>query len=497
METSNPMTQLSASTVNRLHPDVQVPTYDRSLLKQGIVHIGVGGFHRAHQAVYLDDLLHQPGSEEFGICGIGLLPQDSHMGDVLRAQDYLYTHITRSEAGDQARVIGSIINFLHAPQDPAAVIERMASPETKIVSLTITESGYCENKATGELDGNHPTIVHDLQYPDQPQGAYGYLAAALQQRKLRDQPPFTIMSCDNLLNNGAVCRRMMLSFLERRDPGLAEWVAHTAAFPNSMVDRITPATTDEHRLLVRQSFGIQDAWPVVSEPFKQWVIEDNFTQGRPAWETVGAQLVHDVEPYEKMKIRLLNGSHQVMCYIGMLLGYRYAPQAMKDEQIRTLIEQFMDREVTDLLPPVPGIDLEEYKQTLRERFANPAINDQLGRIGTDGSARVAEFVVPTIADQLSLGGPIQIGAFTVAAWIRYLNGRDDRNEELPFADSMGEMLRETARRSGADASAILSIQELFGKVSDSRFTDEVNRTLRSFYEQGARATLQQCLERTV
>ena len=374
----------------------------------------------------------------------------------------------------------------------------MASSQTKIVSLTITESGYCENKATGELDLTHPTIVHDLQHPDRPRGTYGFLAAALDRRRQRGESPFTIQSCDNLLNNGGVCRRMLLAYLQQRNPALAAWVAEYVAVPNSMVDRITPATTDEHRALVRDKFGIEDAWPVVCEPFKQWVIEDHFPEGRPAWETVGAQITDDVEPYEKMKIRLLNGSHQVMCYIGMLLGGRYAPQAMADPQIYALIQRFMDEEATPLLPPVPGIELAEYKQTLRERFANPAINDQLGRIGTDGSARVVEFVLPTVSEQLQQGGSVGVGAFTVAAWIRYLAGRDDLGSDLPYSDPRGEALRETARRGGADASAMLSLQELFGSLGTSPvFAEAVGRSLRDFYEQGARAALTHCLGETI
>jgi mannitol 2-dehydrogenase len=487
--------RLSATSLTRLDPSIQIPRYDRTRLKQAILHIGVGGFHRAHQAVYLDDLLHEPGSEDFGICGVGLLPHDRRIHDVLREQDFLFTVVSRSAAGDVARVIGSMVNFLFAPDDPEKVIHQMASAETKIVSLTITEGGYCENKATGQLDVAHPTIVHDLANPKRPQGAYGYMAEALRRRKAAGQMPFTIQSCDNLLNNGSVCRRMMLAFLERADPHLAAWLAEHGAFPNSMVDRITPATTDVHRQLVRDSFGIDDGWPVTTEPFKQWVIEDQFTQGRPAWEKVGAQLVHDVEPYERMKIRLLNGSHQVMCYIGMLLGYRFSPEAMMDEDVRSLIQRFMDVEVTPLLPEVPGVDLQQYKPTLRERFANPAINDQLPRIGTDGSARVPEFVLPTVSEQLARGGPITVGAFTLAAWIRFLNGKDDTGAELPYADARGEDLRDRARRGGMDASPVLSIKGLFSTdiLSSQRFVDEVNRFLRSFCEHGARETLKACL----
>ncbi|MDB5297768.1 MAG: Mannitol dehydrogenase domain protein [Phycisphaerales bacterium] len=495
MASSIPPITLSAATVDRLPPNVRVPAYDRRALKQGIVHVGVGGFHRAHQAVYLDDLLHRPGSEAYGICGVGLLPQDVRIRDALRAQDYLYTVVTRAAAGDSARVVGSIVDFLYAPDDPEAVVERMASPETRIVSLTVTESGYCEKRATGELDFEHPVVAHDLRSPGRPGGTYGFLAEALRRRRLRGLPPFSVLSCDNLLDNGKVARRMLLAFLGRLDEKLAEWVEGSGAFPGTMVDRITPATTDPDRELVREAFGVDDAWPVVTEPFKQWVIEDHFAAGRPAWEDVGAQLVADVEPYERMKVRLLNGGHQAMCYIGLLLGYRHAPEAMGDGQVRSLVRLFMDREVTPLLPPVPGIDLEDYKKTLRSRFASPATNDQLGRISTDGSTRIAGFVLPTIAEQLVRGGPIHIGAFTVAAWIRHLSGRDDHGGELPFADPVADVLRERAAAGGADASAVLSIPELFGKnlSTSQRFVDEVNVSLRTFAERGARAALERCL----
>jgi mannitol 2-dehydrogenase len=475
---------------------VQVLSYDRRALTSGIVHIGVGGFHRAHQAVILDDLLHHPGSKSFGICGVGLLGQDRAMAEALSAQDNYYTLVTRSAEHDHARVIGSIIQYLHAPADPEAVIERMANEETKIVSLTITEAGYCENKATKVLDPSHPDIVHDLEHPENPHGVYGYLAVALNRRRMRGQPPFTVMSCDNLLSNGDICRRMTLAFLEMQNPTLGNWVAAHGAFPNCMVDRITPATTDEHRALVREKFGIDDRWPVIAEEFKQWVIEDHFVQGRPAWENAGAQIVADVHPYEKMKIRLLNGGHQAMCYIGMLLGYRSATEAMADEQIRTLVRRYMDQEVTPLLSPVPGIDLAEYKVTLLSRFANPAINDQLGRIGTDGSARIAEFVLPTVRDQIKRGGPTRIAAFIVAAWMRYLSGRDDTGSELPFSDAQGTSLQETARQGGADASVLLSIHSVFGSdlPKSPIFADEVRRFLRGFYEYGARATLSHFIE---
>lgn len=481
---------LNATTLHRLPAHVRVPKYDRSTLRAGIVHIGVGGFHRAHQAVYLDDLLHEPGSEDFGIVGVGLLPQDQHMADVLGRQDGLYTVVTRSATGDEARVIGSIIHYLHAPADRRAVIERMADPATRIVSLTVTEAGYGENKSTGQLDLSKPAIAHDLAHPDEPIGMHGYLAAALRLCRDRGQQPFTVMSCDNLLNNGAVCRRTMLAFLQHLDPSLADWVEREVAFPNSMVDRITPATTDEHRTLVRDRFGIDDGWPVVTEPFRQWVIEDHFPLGRPAWERVGAQFVESVEPYEKMKIRLLNGSHQVMCYIGMLLGHCYSPQAMGDADVAALIERFMEDEVTPLLQPVPGIDLADYKRTLRERFANPGINDQLSRIGSDGSARVAEFVLPTVREQLARGGPIAIGAFTTAAWMRHAA------HDPSYVDSRGGRIRELALQGGPDPTPLLTLHNVFGNLAaDRRFVDAVTVSLRSLYTDGPRAALRAVLAR--
>lgn len=497
MATAIPLTRLNADALGHLHPDVRIPTYDRSRLTPGVVHIGVGGFHRAHQAVYLDDLFHSPGNEAYGLCGVGLLPQDRRMRDVLREQDYLYTVVTRDAHGDRARVIGSILEFLFATEDPERVIERMAAPETRIVSLTITEASYCINQATGEVDERHPEIVRDLQDPAHPIGTFGYLAEALHRRHQRRLPPFTVMSCDNLQHNGDVCRQVLLGFLERSDRTLAKWVAREGAFPNSMGDRITPSTTDVERELVRESFGLDDGWPVVTEPFRQWVIEDRFANGRPAWEAVGAQLVQDVSPYERMKIRLLNGGHQALCFIAMLLGYRNAPPAMEDAEVRALVRWFMDREVTPLLPPVPGIDLEDYKQTLLERFGNPAMNDQLGRIGTNGSARIAEFVLPTASEQLTRGGPITIAAFTVAAWIRYLAGRDDQGREVPFSDPLGDTLLERARRGGADASPVLSLRQVFGEqlATSQRFVDEVKAFLQRFYGHGARATLKHCLER--
>src|SRR6266478_5835355 len=471
--------QLNRANLKSIAGRAQVPSFDTGGLPGSIVHIGVGGFHRAHQAVYLDDLLAQGGPREWGLCGVGLLPHDARMRDVLRAQDCLYTVVERGAAGDRARVVGSIGSFLFAPDDPEAVIEKMASPGCRIVSLTITEGGYYINEGTGQFNDAHPDIRRDLE---QPRG--------------RDLAPFTIMSCDNLQGNGDIARKMFLAFAERRDPELARWIAEKGAFPNGMVDRITPATTDAHRALVRESFGIVDGWPVVTEPFKQWVIEDHFPLGRPAWERVGAQMVSDVHPYEMMKIRLLNASHQALCYIGMLLGYSYADETMADADIRALVERMMSDEVTPLLPPVPGIDLAQYKRTLIERFANPTLRDQLDRIGTEGSARIPKFVLPSILDRISRGGPMRALTFTVAAWFRYLVGTDERGNPLPINDPMAEELVRRARAGGDDPKELLGIEKLFGKVLPNApaFTTYLAQALKSLHREGARQALKKSLQ---
>jgi mannitol 2-dehydrogenase len=289
-------------------------------------------------------------------------------------------------------------------------------------------------------------------------------------------------------------RKMFLAFAELREPALRNWLEQNGAFPNSMVDRITPATTDAHRALVQKEFGIEDGWPVVTEPFKQWVIEDHFPLGRPQWERVGAQMTSDVLPYEKMKIRLLNASHQALCYIGMLLGYQFAHETMCDARIRRLVETMMNVEVTPLLPKVPGVDLSEYKATLIERFANPAIGDQLSRIGTEGSARIPKFVLPSITEQLERGGPIKFLSFTVAAWFRYLNGKDDQGKEMPIIDPMADKLRATA--AFKDPQKFLAMRELFSEelATSERFVKEVNEAFQSFYQNGAKATLERWLE---
>lgn len=489
--------KLSQASLPRLRPEVQVPAYDRSRVKPGLFHLGVGGFHRAHQAVYLDDLLQDGGHQQWGCCGIGLLPQDAAMRDALAGQDRLYTVLERSAQGDRARVVGALVDYLYAPGATEAVLGRLAAPDCRIVSLTITEGGYYLDEGSGEFDERHPDIVHDLTHPHEPRCSFGYLLEALDRRRRAGLAPFTVLSCDNLPHNGDLARRMLLACAELRDPVLAHWLGEHAAFPNTMVDRIVPATTDAQRLLLRERFGINDAWPVATEPFRQWVIEDRFPGGRPSWELAGAQMTTDVAPYEKMKMRLLNGSHQALAYAGILLGYDYVHEAIGDSRIRRLVQTLLDDEVTPLLSVPAGIDLADYKRSLLERFANPAIGDTLQRIGSEGSARMPKFVLPSLREQLARSGPIDALAFTIAAWFRFLGWEEREGRGLQVIDPLAAELTAAAQRGGSDPRALLRIDKVFGAelATNAHLVERIESILESLRDNGASATLARLMTR--
>lgn len=485
--------KLNQTTLPDLADTVRVPQYDRHRITNGIFHIGVGGFHRAHQALYLDEYFQRHPDSDWGICGIGLLEFDRRMRDALHSQDCLYTLVERSPAGDHARVIGSITQYLFAPDDRQAVIEALADPQCRIVTLTITEGGYYYIEGSGEFDVNHPTIQHDLQYPDQPIGVYGFLTAALDRRRKQGLTPFTILSCDNLQGNGNIVRKMLTTFAELQNPELGRWIAERVAFPNSMVDRITPATTPADIAMIREQFGIEDAFPVVAEPFLQWVVEDQFCAGRPDLESVGVQMTDNVHPYEMMKIRLLNASHLLIGYLGTLAGYSYVHETMADPLIRQAVERLM-AEVTPTLQPVPGIDLDQYKATLIERFANPKIRDQLPRVSLNGSAKLPKWVLSSLREKLRQEGAIDYLSLTIAAWFRYLNGQDDRGNPITVDDPLAEILTQRARAGGPDPTPLLSLTELFGDLpQSSRFVEAVASHLRQLSARGARDTLAEIL----
>ncbi len=488
------MTKLDATNLSRIAGSgaVEVPAYDRSEVTSGIVHFGVGGFHRAHQAMYLDALMNQGKALEWGITGVGLLPGDQRMNDVLHAQDCLYTLVVKDPDGTlHPRVIGSIVDYLFAPDDPEAVLRVMTDPATRIVSLTITEGGYLVNQATGEFDAGDPSIQADLRAGAVPSTAFGYLTESLARRRAAGIEPFTVMSCDNIAGNGEVAHKMIGAFARLKDPDLAEWLEQHVSFPNSMVDRITPVTTDQDRAGLAEAFGIEDGWPVVCEQFTQWALEDTFPAGRPPFEEVGVQLVPDVVPYELMKLRLLNAGHQAVCYLGYLSGYRYAHEVCSDPLFTDFLLGYMNEEATPTLQPVPGVDLEEYKPQLIERFANPEIKDTLARLCAESSDRIPKWLLPVVWDQLGAGGPLSRSALVVAAWARYAEGVDEDGEPIDIVDRRKQTVMTRARQQATDRLAFLRDPDLFGDLADrERFTTEYVAALDSLHEHGARATLE-------
>ena len=485
------MTKLSTATLGSLGDDVPVPAYDRSEVTAGIVHIGVGGFHRAHQAMYLDRLMSEGRAMDLGICGLGVLPSDERMRDALAGQDFLYTLVLKDNDGTwEPRVIGSIVDFLLAPEDPEAAIEKMADPAIKIVSLTVTEGGYSVHSVTGEFA---PTdaIRADAEADATPTTYFGLVTEALVRRRERGIAPFTIMSCDNIQGNGHLAAKVFTAFAAMRDPDLGEWVEANVSFPSSMVDRITPATTDEDREQVAERFGIEDAWPVVAEPFVQWVLEDAFTDGRPPYEDAGVQVVDDVEPYELMKLRLLNASHQALAYVGYLSGYRLVHEVCQDETFSTFLLAYMDDEATPTLPEVPGQDLTEYKHTLIHRFSNAGVRDTVARLCAESSDRIPKWLLPVVRSNLADGGPVEMSALVVASWARYAEGTDEDGEPIEVVDALADELTEIAGTQGVDGTEFVANREVFGDlVDDERFVEAYTSALRSLHEKGARATVE-------
>jgi len=487
------MLPLNSQNLPSLPPDLPVPGYDRDALRTGIVHFGVGGFHRAHEAMYLDRLMTAGEALDWAICGVGVMPADRRMAEVMHAQDCLYTLVVKAPDGSlEARVIGSIKEYLFAPDDPEAVIEKMAGPEVRIVSLTITEGGYNFNAVTGDFVADNPDVRHDLQPGNAPRTTFGLITAALARRRERGVPPFTIMSCDNIQGNGHAARRSFVAYATLLDPGLGDWVQQHVAFPNSMVDRITPVTTDDDRAEVGKRFGVQDAWPVVCEPFTQWALEDAFPLGRPPFADAGVQVVADVEPYELMKLRLLNASHQALCYFGYLAGYRLVHDVAQAPLFADFLLAYMDREATPTLEPVPGIDLESYKHQLIDRFSNDQVRDTVARLCAESSDRIPKWLLPVIRHNLETGGEILRSVAVVASWARYAEGVDEQGEPIEVVDRLRDTLTASARRQHEDPLAFIANRDLFGDLIDNeRFTSTYRSVLSSLHLKGARATLEE------
>jgi mannitol 2-dehydrogenase len=469
---------------------VQLPAYDRSKLTPGIVHIGLGNFHRAHMAVYLDDLFARGLDQDWAILGGGVRPADAAMRAAMKAQDCLSTVIELDPAGKSARRVGAMIDFLPVEPDNAALIAAMARPEIRIVSLTVTEGGYFINPSTGQFDPRHPEIVADAADPHRT--AFGAILAALKARRAAGLAPFTVMSCDNLPGNGQVTREAVSGLAAINDPDLAHWIAETVAFPNGMVDRITPATGPRERAMAA-AFGLaDDPVPVTCEPFRQWVLEDSFPAGRPRLEEVGVTLTPHVHAYEMMKIRILNGGHATIAYPGGLMDIEYVHEAMANPLIRGFLDKVETEEIIPYVPPVPDTDIAAYYRLIVERFSNPEVADTERRLCLDGSNRQPKFIIPSVRDALAVGGKVDGLALVSALWCRYCYGVTDSGTPIPPNDPNWDHLQAQSK-AAKDAPVVwLQMKPIYGDLNkDVRFVAAFTRALQGLWEKGTAAVLKE------
>ncbi len=451
------MTRLSLSGLADLPPAVARPGYDRAGVTTGIVHLGIGAFHRAHMADYIDRAL-AAGDHRWGITGVSL--RSPGVRDQLAPQDGLYTLVERDGSGDRLRIIGAVGRVLVAAEDPAAVIAAMAHPDVRIISLTVTEKGYCHDPATGALNPDHPDIVHDRAHRQAPRSAIGYLVAALAARQAGGAGPVSLLSCDNLPHNGAVLARVVREFAQTAAPGLPEWIAANVTFPATMVDRIVPATTDADRSALAATLGCEDHGMVKAEPFTQWVVEDSFAAGRPDLAAFGVQLVDDVRPWELAKLRMLNGSHSTIAYMGLARGYEFVDQAIADPAIAATVRALM-AEAASTLPPMPGFDPADYAEALLARFANPALEHRLAQIAMDGSQKLPQRLVQTVADRHAAGHLAPAAARGIAAWMAHLAGPHVND---PLAAALVPLAEAAEGDAGRLVESLCDLAAIFGET---------------------------------
>lgn len=491
------MNRLSQKLLSDLPKDIILPAYDRAALKPGIVHLGIGAFHRAHQAFYTETVLNKFGGD-WGIVGSSL--RSASVRDQLAAQDCLYTLVERSGEGEKLQIIGAVLDTLVGPENPAALVEQMAASNIKIVSLTITEKGYCHDPATGNLNLAHPDIIHDLEHLDRPVSAIGFLVAALKQRFDQHQKAFTLLSCDNLPNNGEVLEKVVTQFAAKISPEFSAWIKTNATFPCTMIDRIVPATTDDDRRDIEGRLGVRDEGMVVCEPFTQWVVEDKFADGRPEWDKVGVLLVEDVRVFEKIKLRLLNGAHSTMAYTGYLSGFQYISEVMEQPAFVNLVKTYMAREAGETVVAPTGFDIEAYKQQLRDRFSNKALKHRTWQIAMDGSQKLPQRLLETLREQLAGNGNIDILCLGVAAWIRYVSGVDETGAAIEVSDPLAKELRAACDANQGNPAgmvkAVVGIQKVFGAdlIDQSRFVQTTTQWLERFYAKGVLATVQEAFK---
>lgn len=487
------MRSLSLPGLADLPADLQTPLYPLPPGAGGIVHVGMGHFHRAHMALYLDDLKQQGRDLDWAIRGLGVRSHDHQLHAALGAQDHLYTLTEKASDGDwRNRVIGSVRSHLVAPDNPERAVALLADPSTRIVSLTITEGGYGIDDTDGSFAADSPELAHDLHDPSPNRTIHGLLLQAMQRRRAAGAGGLTVMSCDNVEENGRVARAAFIGFAEAVDPQTASWMESELAFPSSMVDRVTPGTVEEDRRYLERKFGYHDRWPVTCEPFRQWVLEDNFVAGRPGFEHAGVELVDDVRPYELMKLRLANGTHQALCYAGALLGLQYVHEAIADTDIHRFLLCYIDREAAPTLTAIPGVDFPSYGRTVIERFGNSAIQDPLSRICAETSDRIPKFLLPVARSHLAEGGPVQVCATAVALWARYATGEDLKGRPIEVVDPRKDAVLAAVRASEGDPSAFLDDRSLFGNLGQSpAFRSAFAAALTTIRTRGVRAALRE------
>ncbi|CAD5356961.1 putative sugar dehydrogenase, NAD-dependent [Enterobacter cancerogenus] len=475
-----------ASTALPSH--VQQPHYDRQSLRSRIVHFGFGAFHRAHQALLTDRVLNAKGGD-WGICEISLFSGDVLMSQ-LRAQDHLFTVLEKGPDGNQPIIVGAVHECLNAKLDSlAAIIEKFCEPQVAIVSLTITEKGYCLDPATGRLDTQNARIVHDLENPSEPHSAPGILVEALHRRRERGLQPFTVLSCDNIPDNGHVVKNAVLGMAQKRSPELAAWIDAHVSFPGTMVDRIVPAATEASLAEITQALGVDDPCAISCEPFIQWVVEDNFVAGRPEWEVAGVQMVEDVLPWEQMKLRMLNGSHSFLAYLGYLAGYAHINECMEDEHFREAARRLMLDEQAPTLR-ITDVDLTAYADSLIDRFANPALQHRTWQIAMDGSQKLPQRMLDGIRVHLERHTVWPLLALGVAGWMRYVSGTDDQGNAIDVRDPLSEKIRGIVSTSSeADrVTALLGLNEIFGHDLPQMpaFVDAIVQAYQRLVRDGAR-----------
>jgi mannitol 2-dehydrogenase len=482
--------------------EISAPSYDRSRMSVGWAHIGCGAFHRAHQAYALDTLLERNFEEHrsWGLCGIDIMPSGASLCEALNKQEGLYSLLEKDASGERLRIIGSVVKALSTSRELSPTLSLLVSPAVKLITLTISEGGYYYDTAASRFLLDHTDIQSDLAGSTPPRTALGLLAEVLAQRRTLNVAPPTLLSCDNLRENGRVLKNALIAFCRLKDPTLATYVEEEVAFPNCMVDRITPRITESDRRHIDERYSLKDAAPVVCERFFQWVIEDNFPLGRPAFENVpGVILTSDVTPYEDMKLRLLNAGHSQLGYLGHLAGYSLIDQVARDADFRTLLTKFWTREVVPFLKPVSGISFSEYCDTLIERFANPNLGDQTLRICLDGSSKIPVFLIPSLRAGLHNGASIDLGALCVAAWIRFCSGVGEKGESIPLEDPIAVRLRELALIVAHDPTHdvtpfVQGLPAVFGDLATSpEFIHVVSRWTHALYTKGARETLREVL----